>query len=535
MTLTKQLFTVSLMLICFFIVTKSVADRPILDENGNETGSYNANPDPDGEAWIYTPLEVTEEVKAKLASIPEWKPDKSKARQLPSSVNHFKEKEFHSPVLNQKGGSCSAASGVGHHYTWEANILTGADGSESENKSMYYFAYNFLNGGGTGGIWYYHAWDILKKVGCVSENDWPSPIGSEKTTEWADTYEAYHNGNFTRCDDYYQIKDPGGAGLEDLKQWFYDYGTGNERGGCVTFNSGISFGMKTIPEGSAEAGSKIATSFDGTGTAHAMMYAGYNDDVYYNSNNKGAVLLVNSWGSSFGDNGIMWVPYNLFKSERDVYLIEVVEHIPRLEFKVTLEGYRKSGGSFTSGFATSAGATSPTETQTYGKAFGGNTGSFSGEIGLDCSSFWEEFAGNGGQGKFFLTTKGSGTVSALSLMIYDKTGTNLVEEIECDQTNVSIPGTLTIVLAGTEIQSSLFTAAKRPIKIRDIGNAYTMYVPFNTRCEIAISNVKGQELFQLNTNREDWYTVAKSFAPGVNIVHVKTAGQTYVQKFESVH
>lgn len=535
MLLNKQLLIVSLFFCC--AISTVLAQRPILDDQGRETGSYNANPDPSGEPWVYTPLTVTDEVRKKLASIPEWKPDKSRALPVPGSVNHFREKEFHNPVLNQLGGSCSAASGTGHHYTWEANILTGAVGTDQANNSMYYFPYTFLNGGGTSGIWYYTAWDILKKVGCVKEKDWPSKLGSEKPTDWANTYAAYHNGNFTRCSTYYQIKDPGGAGLPALKQWFYDHGRGDKQGGCVTFNAGISFGIQTIPEGSAEAGSKIATTFDGTGTAHAMMYAGYNDSVYYNASQKGAVLLVNSWGTTFGDKGMMWVPYNLLKTENDVYCVFVVNYIPRLEFKVTLSGYGKNGGSFTSGFAASTSATSPTKTQTYGSAFSGNTGSFTGEIGLDCSTLWNELVSNGGQGKFFLTTKGSGTVSALSLMVYDKTGKTLVDEIKCTQTNVSIPGTLTIVVTGTNTISSALQArvSNNLITVHNAGNAYAMYVPFENHCEISFINLMGREMLRYITEKRDWYTIPKSLAPGVNVLRIKTGGHSYTQKLESIY
>jgi len=502
---------------------------PILDAHGNATGTYNVNPDPYGEPWVVAPLQITPDVQAKLAAIPEWEPDKTRALPVPPAVNHFKEPEFR-PIFNQIGGSCSAASGTGYHYTWEANILTGADGKT--NRAMYYYGYNFLNGGGTGGIWWYTAWDIFKKTGCVREADWPSPLGSEKATEWAKTYTAYHNANFDRCSTYTQISNPGTAdGLAKLKQWMYDHGKGDPKGGCVTFNSGTSFGIQTIPSGSAEAGSKIATSFDGQSTIHAMMFAGYNDDVYYDANKKGAVLLVNSWGTSFGDKGVLWVPYNLLTSENTVYCLNVVKHIPRLEYKVKLQSYGKSGGKFTSGYAKSTTASSPEQTQDYGKAFSGNTGTFTGEIGLDCSSLWNTLLQNNGSGTFFLQSSGSGTVLELSLMIYDNNGTNLVKEIKCTQTGVSIGTTMTIVVQNA-VDIGLVEQKENPavIKLRKSAKAYSLYVPWNEKSDVAILDIKGRHLVSFTTSGNEWYDVPVALRSGVHVITIRNGNGRYVEK-----
>ena len=506
---------------------------PIADEHGNETGTYNVNPDPYGEPWIVAPLEVTPEVQAKLDAIPEWEPDMSRALPVPPSVNHFREKEFR-PIFSQKGGSCSAASGTGYHYTWEANILTEADGES--NRSMYYYGYNFLNGGGSGGIWWYTAWDIMKKTGCVREAGWPSPLGSETTTEWAKTYEAYHNANFDRCSTYYKIEDPGTSdGLTKLKQWMYDHGKGDAKGGCVTFNAGTSFGIQTIPSGSAEAGSKIATSFNGQSTIHAMMFAGYNDSVYYDSNRKGAVLLVNSWGTSFGDKGILWIPYHLLTSENYVHCLEVVKHVPRLEYKVKLQSYGKSGGKFTAGFSKSTSATNPDNTQDYGRAFSGNTGSFTGEIGLDCSTFWGEFAQNDATGTFFLQSSGSGTVLELSLMIYDNTGTTLLKEIKCDETGVSIGTTMKIVVENA-VDIDLIAPKVTPalIKIRKLANTYSVYVPFNNKSEVTVMDTKGRLLASFTASSDEWHVIPASLQSGLHIVAVRNGNTRYVEKLNCI-
>ncbi|MBN1576095.1 MAG: hypothetical protein JW913_06060 [Chitinispirillaceae bacterium] len=74
-----------------------------------------------------------------------------------------------------------------------------------------------------------------------------------------------------------------------------------------------------------------------------MMLAGYNDDVYLDPEKKGAFLLVNSYGGSFGASGTIGIPCDKFVTETEVYLLEVVKHVPRLEFKIEPQTYCKAG------------------------------------------------------------------------------------------------------------------------------------------------------------------------------------------------
>jgi hypothetical protein len=535
-TLSERL--VVALLTCVFL-TSAANMKPVLNTNGEQTGSYNVNPDPDGEPWIVTPLEITPDIRKQLDAIPEWEPHKKSAKvaqtSLPRSVNHFTEPEFR-PVFTQKGGSCSAASGTGYLYTWEANILTGAEGKS--NRCMYFYGFNFLNqGSADAGIWWYDAWDIFKYTGCVREADWPSPLGSEKGAEWATTYAAYHNANFDRCSTYYKIKDPGTPeNILKVKQWMFDHGKGDSKGGCVQLNAGTDFAEKVIPQGSAEAGSKIATVYDGPNTIHAMTLAGYNDDVYLDPNKKGAFLLVNSWGASFGTKGTLWIPYDKFVTETEVYLMEVVKHIPRLEFKVTLKDYAKSKGSFTSGFATGATASTPASTQTYGKAFGGNTGTFTGEIGLDCGKFWSSYSSGGNTGKFFLQSKGAGTIAALSLMVYDETGKSLAKEIKCSQTNVSVGTTMNIVIQGTAaIADPLMLRTSEIVTLRKLAaGGFELLVSFEGVSKVSIKDLQGREQTSFTGNGKNWYQLPALVHTGIHIVRVSNGGNQFVERLNMV-
>jgi hypothetical protein len=307
----------------------------------------------------------------------------------------------------------------------------------------------------------------------------------------------------------------------------YDHGRGDPKGGCVQLNAAVDFKEKTIPQGSAEAGSKIATAYDGPNTSHAMMLAGYNDDVYLDPDSKGAFLLVNSWGSSWGTNGTIWIPYDKFVTETEVYFLEVVKHIPRLEYKVTLENYGKNEGSFTSGYASGVTATASSKTQTYGKAFSGNTGTFTGEIGLDCSTFWSTFSQAGGTGTFFLQSKGTGTIASLSLMVYDETGKNLVKEIKCPQTNIPIGTTMKIVVQNSvAIADPLFKQAPEHVSIRKQAvSGYELYIPYEGVSEISIKDLQGRQEISFVSNECKWHQLPASMQSGIKIISI-THGKT---------
>lgn len=42
---------------------------------------------------------------------------------------------------------------------------------------------------------------------------------------------------------------------------------------------------------------------------HAIVAAGYDDNLPVNANEKGALLIRNSWGTSWGDHGYAWLSY----------------------------------------------------------------------------------------------------------------------------------------------------------------------------------------------------------------------------------
>jgi hypothetical protein len=68
-----------------------------------------------------------------------------------------------------------------------------------------------------------------------------------------------------------------------------------------------------------------------------------------------------------------------------------------------------------------------------------------GEIGLDCSTFWKTFSGNSETGRFFLESRGTGQSLSFPHDV-DETGRVLVKEIKCPQRNVPVGTTMSIVI-----------------------------------------------------------------------------------------
>ena len=433
----QSFYYATYLLLCTIFLSIVTGQTPVLDEYGNETGMINMNPDPTGEPWIACNLPVTPEVLEKLGNIPEFElPEKYKDREkfpLPEYVYNHEHDEFPT-VFNQVASSCSQAAAIGVTYSYEINVLRGADGSSSENRYAYGFAYNFLNDGSSSqGTWYYDGWEIAKEMGMTNLKDFGSLDGGMSSTRWLNSYEKYHNANLGRVTNWYKYSSANEPGMKTMKQWMYDHANGEPKGGFVIFSWGHIFSFGTIAAGQPQAGKTYLRSVGGGQTTHAMTFAGYDDRIEFDLNNdgrittdvdvnrdgvvdmrdreKGAVLLVNTWGSNWGDDGVAWVPYSvavepntgIFQTE--VYVCEVADHSPKLEYKINVFHNDRNNILISSGFSNNLNASSPdtADTNIFAAAFNysggsypmeGRGGSSTIEIGLDVSDFYDRMTGD---------------------------------------------------------------------------------------------------------------------------------------------
>lgn len=454
-----------------------------LTAQAETTTMWNANPDPNGEPWMVGPEpELTDYDKALLESAPRLQLTLGRDP-LPPKTDNYNTKYFRS-IFNQIANSCAQASGIAYLFTYEMNALRGLDAAETDNQYPYFFTYNFIDGDGAVGSWYWTGFDIVKKLGVPNVTAFGG-FDNIGASGWASGYDIYNNAMTNRISDYYSINIKSPEGLETLKQWMHDHGRDDSLGGVSVFAAmAIGITSETLPAASDDGGKKVCTRLGNAGF-HAMTFTDYNDDIMYDLNGdgqftndidinddgvvdmkdweRGALRLINSWGKSWGDEGTMWVLYStiaryvhassgnfggIYRGE--VWVADVVkENTPTHTLKVSMKSEHRNQLIVTAGLAPQKDATTPTVTQDYGKAFNnagkdypmlgkgkGNTI----EFGLDVSDLIQQ-AGSATEMTLFLAVDASGSESGemLSLELRDYTGT-AVKTFPCSESNVVLIG-----------------------------------------------------------------------------------------------
>ncbi|NTW25141.1 MAG: T9SS type A sorting domain-containing protein [Lentimicrobium sp.] len=295
--------------------------------------SINVNPNPNGEPWLVGKLrELTPEDYTRIASTPKLTLSAAQHnRDLPVSIDNTIYPWFR-PVFNQDGGSCGQASGIGYNFTYEMDYLGGLAANTQETQYPTHYTWNFLNGGTGGGSWYFDGWQIIAANGCPNVQTYGGTPWYGGDRRWMSGYDNFLSGMNNRMLEVLTIDVSSVEGLQTLKQWMYDRLDGSPSGGLANFSAGVSdvFSMSYLPAGTPNAGKQVVTQW-GYEVNHAMTFVGFDDDIRYDFNNDGqytntlditgdaivdlrdweigGVIMVNSWGSSFGDNGKAYVMY----------------------------------------------------------------------------------------------------------------------------------------------------------------------------------------------------------------------------------
>lgn len=272
-------------------------------------------------------------------SIPEIRlPEHYKSREgrdLPPFVNNA-DLPYFRPIFSQANlhesyANCGQSSGIGYNFTYEINRSRGLPANMEANQYTPQFTWNFMNGGeGWYGVSYFHSFEVLKKVGNPSVEDYGGMYNGGNQW-WMSGYEAYQNTMHNRIEEVYFIDVSTAEGIETLKYWLFDHLEGAESGGVASFYAASPYNMKTLAENSPEAGKLVITSWAYPAT-HAMTIVGYNDSIRYDYNNDGqftnhidinndgninakdweigGFLFANSYGNEWADSGFCYVMYN---------------------------------------------------------------------------------------------------------------------------------------------------------------------------------------------------------------------------------
>jgi hypothetical protein len=479
---TKASFPWLILLFCGLLFT-------VKNIHAQESGLINVNPDPNGEPWIAGGITRDDwDQMTGLPSLEESLPgglSKAVAAEPPDKVDNSIFPAFR-PIFNQKGGSCAQASSVGYVFTYEINTLRELASNVAANQYPYDFSYNFCNGGsGNNGSNPNQGFDIAQLCGIPNVETYGG-FGLGNYTEWMSGYDKYCSGMANRALNQFTIKVNTPAGILQMRQWLNDHGTGAENGGCLVFcYNSTSSTITTLAAGTPEGGKKVLTKFGTTG-GHAVTIAGYNDSVRfdYNGDSKytndidinndgvvdikdweiGAVYMVNSWGTSYGNSGKIYVPYKLCADSGGfwsnmVYGMKTdqAEAQPKFTYKISMSHDNRSLIRIRAGFANNGTATTATGTMlSFGKAFNYAGGEFPMrgaspdpiEIGLDVSRLATNLTAT--TVTFFLVIDskgGAGKVHQFSVMDY-RNGTPV--ETICDRRD-------TAILAGTTSSAASLT------------------------------------------------------------------------------
>ena len=363
----------------------------------------NMNPDPNGDPWWSGDgvLPTAEEI----AMIPELViTSESQNLLLPYKV-YNDELMFFPPIFNQVGSSCVHAAEIGYNFTYEINrsrnVSAGVWNDPNNRENLYYplFTYNFVNNGSSSTVsTYTGGFQIIKENGCPMYNvfDDPALYGPDKFKYWMTDFNNYNSGMSNQIYEYnYIFFNTTYTSLDNLKNWLAYHGEGAETGGLAiiaVYTSGWN-ANSTIPiESPEEPGKKMITQWGNSG-GHALSIVGYNDEIWcFDINNdgeytitedvnddgsvdlfdceKGAFKIANSWGTGFGNEGFIFVPYKLMAvglqfSNTSYICKSHGNYNSLLEIKASVEYPERNKLGFKVGYAQNANQISPLNSTLY--------------------------------------------------------------------------------------------------------------------------------------------------------------------------
>jgi hypothetical protein len=185
---------------------------------------------------------------------------------------------------------------------------------------------------------------------------------------WMSGYDRYYRAMQNRVLNNWSLPVGTPEELQVLKRYLFDHFDGSKFGGMANFQIGSgAMALGRLPRNSYDEGASYITGF-GTVVGHALTIVGYNDsirldrngDLEYTNNldingdhvvdlndfEKGALIVANTYGKSWGDDGFAYVPYHLLALygwqggfwNKSVHIVEAVRSVvPLLTMKVELK------------------------------------------------------------------------------------------------------------------------------------------------------------------------------------------------------
>lgn len=252
---------------------------------------------------------------------------KIKDNAVPSAVDL---REWCSPIEDQKGlGSCTAQAGVGLVEYYQKKAF--GDYINGSRLFLYKTTRNLIYLVGDTGAYLRSTMGALVLFGVPPEEYWPYTDGSDFDREppafcyaFAQNYQAIK---------YFRIDPPDQTTVDHLKQIKAFLANGfPQMFGFTVYSSIWDVGKD----------GKIPYPYNERAIGgHAVVAVGFNDSIEIKNPRGGkatigALLIRNSWGTGFGDNGYGWLPYKYVLSSlaRDFWAIIKNEWVETKNFRV---------------------------------------------------------------------------------------------------------------------------------------------------------------------------------------------------------
>jgi len=222
---------------------------------------------------------------------------------LPATVDL---REWCSPIENQGNlGSCTSNAGVGIVEYFERRAF--GKHIEASRLFLYKTTRNLMQVTGDTGAWLRDTMGALVLCGVPAEKYWPYKVNDFDKEPSSFVYSLADNYETVKyfCHDPQGSDLPAADVLSSIKKYL-------EAGIPSMFGF---WGFQSFEDSENPGYIPYPCSGESAQWGHAIVAVGYDDNrkiknTRCNKETKGALLIRNSWGTSWGDNGYGWMPYD---------------------------------------------------------------------------------------------------------------------------------------------------------------------------------------------------------------------------------
>ena len=233
---------------------------------------------------------------------------------LPAAVDNSRLAAF-PPIGSQTVNNCVGWA-MGYYQQSHNLALTlgyAANTTDQSTKCSPKFIYNMINGGVDNGAYFSDAFSMMQKHGCINKANLPENSDFKSWDTNPDHWQAGISGRTNPVQYIYNVDTQ--TGLDQMKQLLTN-------GYVLTFGTYINSWVYSTIKSGGGAGQKVMTYMNGQNGGHAMTIVGYDDSSWVDLNNNGyqdsgemgAFKIANSWGTSWGNSGYIWISYDSLKS-----------------------------------------------------------------------------------------------------------------------------------------------------------------------------------------------------------------------------